>query len=293
MTFLQAAAFKDFLTDFKKMGGVEVYFAGNGEPFLNLQLPQFIQDAYDVGLDITLSTNGVFLDEKLIPEVVPYIKWIRYSVNGGDAETYARVHRTEKSDFTKLVKNIKHAAKFRDTQKLDVKLIIQFIVYEINWHSLDDLTSMYRAVNADVLSIRNVFFNKRKARVKEKRIIEVLERIEAAGEDENIFIRWDTFAEDKGPLTWAKCYGINFRTNMDDRGNLYTCSRMFYAPSIYGNIHEISFAKIWKSRQKKDLFNTIEHDWDKEPCKDICQVSFDNVVIDQLLKSQESQRAGG
>lgn len=276
-TFLDSDAFKKFVEDFKSLGGIEIYFAGNGEPLLNANIDECIRFVNEKGVDVTLSTNGILLTEPRYSGILPFTKWIRFSVNGGDKRTYSRVHKCDEGDFNILLNNMRGAVRYRNQNRLNVKLIIQFIAYEPNWKSLKAIVNEHHNLETDLLIIRNATFNNAKGATPPAYIINALKEIEGS---DKVQIRWETFG-DETELKWNRCYGINFRTNMDDRGNLFTC---FSKDCTYGNIHQSGFAEIWRSISKKEVFSRVEQGNDIPFCKRWCPTAYDNVHIEKYIE---------
>lgn len=276
-TFINSEAFKRFVKDFKALGGIEIYFAGNGEPLLNQSLEECIRFVNGNGLDVTLSTNGILLTEQRFDGVLPFTKWIRFSVNGGNKKTYSKVHKCDESDFDILIKNIRGAVEYRASENLNVRLIIQFIAYEPNWKSLKEIVKEHHNLGTDLLIIRNATFRNGKGSNPPAYIIDALKEIEGS---DKVQVRWETFGQEK-ELKWSRCYGINFRSNLDDRGNLFTC---FSRDCTYGNINQTGFADIWRSIQKKEVFARVEQGGDIPMCKNWCPTAYDNVHIENYIE---------
>jgi len=104
---------------------------------------------------------------------------------------------------------------------------------------------------------------------------------------ENIVVRQETFARNTKGCEWTKCYGINFRSNLDHNGELHSCSRRLAMPSNFGNIYKNRFNTIWSSIQKKELFNAIESGSYINVCGKFCDVSADNIFIEDFLRNKE------
>ena len=278
--FKQTDNFKRFLSDFKSLGGVEVFFAGNGEPLLNPELPDWFQNGYNVGLDMSMSTNGVpFINRKKMEGILPFAKWIRFSVNGGTKEDYSKVHACSEKDFERLIQVLKNCATFKKDNDLDVQLIIQFIVYDLNWKSMQNIVDIHNEVGTDQLVFRKVIKDPSEERVHfNPNIMGELKKIK---EENGVVIRWKSFGKQDDSLRWSKCSGINFRINMNHKGDLITCNRNLFKKSSFGNINEKSFIDIWNSNYKKKMFKAIEDQIGMPDCARFCQTSFDNTLIEQ------------
>lgn len=278
---LNPTAFMKFLDDFRELGGQEVFFAGNGEPALNPMLPEFIRHGRDLGLDMALSTNGVLLTEESIERIIPSVKWIRFSVNGGNAATYAKIHRCSEIDFNTLVANMHYAVEVRNRNAHPATLLIQFLVYELNLDSVPDILAVHHTVNTDLLRFKRAYFKGTGNPAAEQRILDVMHGI---NESESVQVLWKTFVDSGSERTWTKCWGIHFRTNMDDKGNMFTCQGKVFFDCTYGNIHEKSFAEIWNSDRKKEIFAQVEWCGNNVLCRKGCGSTFDNLYVETFFE---------
>jgi radical SAM protein with 4Fe4S-binding SPASM domain len=232
-----------------------------------------------------MSTNGVpLINKKKMEGIMPYAKWIRFSVNGGTKEDYSNVHACDEADFERLVQVLDNCAKYKKENKLDVQLIIQFIIYDLNWTSIQQIVDIHKKVGTDQLVFRKVIKDPGEDRVNfNPRIMDELKKIDG---EKDVVIRWKTFEKQDDTLRWKKCYGINFRINMDHKGDLNTCNRNLFKNSKFGNIHEQSFIDIWNSEKRKKMFRAIEDQVGIPDCARFCQTSFDNMIIEQKLRNE-------
>lgn len=288
--FLDNQVFKAFLDDFAELGGKQIYFAGNGEPLLNPSLADWIVYGNGLGLSMTMSSNGIPLAGKRITQIIPAIDWIRFSVNGGNAKAYARVHECAEREFEILKRNLSKAASYRDQIDSQARLMMQFVTYDLNWESIPEMVEVHKDLGTDMLIFRNVI-NKDGSSVKQPE--HILDALRAVEHEDRVSVRWDTFFERGGStVPWTRCSGIYFRTNMDDKGNLVTCNRNLIARSIYGNINTKRFKDIWLSLPRQRMFEMIEAGEDRDTCGKWCQASYDNIFIEEYLRNNDGQSDG-
>lgn len=74
---------RDILTVFKRMGALSVEFTG-GEPTLHPQINEILRFAHLLGYSVGMKTNGVEFISKISPDVIPYMTWVRVSLNSLD-----------------------------------------------------------------------------------------------------------------------------------------------------------------------------------------------------------------
>lgn len=278
-TFLDFTAYKQFMDDFAELGGAEIFFAGNGEPVLNPNIGEMFAYGRTLGVSMVMSTNGVPLTPKRAEEILPHAGWIRFSVNGGNAEAYSRVHECDATDFDKLIRNLEACVAIRDRDNLPVRLVLQFIIYDYNYKSARQMVDLHHRLGTDQLVFRSVAEENRNSSTAKDEILAVLKDIDGA---DKVLVRWDSFEQTAKP-SWTKCYGVNFRICLDHKGNLITCNRHFFKNSIFGNIHEARFKDIWHSEQRRALFTAIEPGDDIPVCGKWCQMAADNIYAEQVI----------
>ncbi len=175
---LRFDVFKRMLKDMAEHGVLSAMFAGAGEPLLYKD-PQAKKDLADVilaadwfGLDTAITTNAVLLTEKFSERAfeAERLRWIRTSINGGDAETYMKIHRSKPEDFDRVLKNLEAAVKIRERLGSDVKLFGQIVVvpeakgkkrrslvledYPSNIHTVLPLAQRLRDIGVDNLGVK-------------------------------------------------------------------------------------------------------------------------------------------
>jgi len=84
------------IRDLKDLGNKAIEFTGGGEPLLHDSFEEIVEYTLDLGMDVALVTNGVFL--KNVPQkLLERFDWIRVSVNAG-RENYKKIHGVDKYD---------------------------------------------------------------------------------------------------------------------------------------------------------------------------------------------------
>ncbi|MBF0419573.1 MAG: radical SAM protein [Magnetococcales bacterium] len=278
--FIDSTIFHNFLDDFRSMGGVKIYFAGEGEPLLHPDFGKFLQHAADLGLQVELSSNGQLLNEKKLHEVLPFMQWIRFSVNGGDPQTYAQVHHCNSREFRRLEEILRAAVNYRNSHKYACLLTIQCIAYQANWSSIPGVIALHQRIGTDALVLRGVVEN---LEHEEKEIPrEVITLLKESENVAGVQVRWDSFLKLSANPKWKRCDGIYFRTNVDSSGNLFTCPRHFHIESSYGNLKSARFRDIWHSEKRRHLFAACAKGEEITLCAKWCPSSLDNIFLGTL-----------
>ncbi len=273
--------FYRFLDDFKQLGGKEVFFAGSGEPTLHPDLFDWSDYGHKLGLLMQLSTNGIAFTDKKKEIAVKSMQWIRFSVNGGDADTYARVHVTDIKDFDRLKSNLKDMVSIRNSTGAECRLIMQIALFEANYKSFDALVDLFNESGADQLVVRRARFQDNADEwIPDSKFARKLREYDTV---ENIQVRWDCFSENESIKKWERCLAPNFKTHMDYNGKLMACVNPDSYSYIYGNICEDRFKDIWFSERKKEIFKAVESLGAKLNCYNLCGIARDNRYINNTI----------
>jgi radical S-adenosyl methionine domain-containing protein 2 len=114
------------LRQLKILGIEKINFAG-GEPLLHPLFFDVIKTAKDMGLVVSVLSNGYFLNKKIVYELSSYVDWIGFSVDSANEDVEASLGRGKGN-------HVKHIVELSDiVHKAGVKLKINTTVTKLNW----------------------------------------------------------------------------------------------------------------------------------------------------------------
>ena len=118
----------EILDDCVEMGVRAIQLTGGGEPTVHPDHTKIFQDVLDRELDLGLVTNGVNLSDEDM-EVLLKAKWVRFSVDAGNAETYASVRNVGKGMWGRVWRNIQYLTSMnKDYDESDLLVGVGFVV---------------------------------------------------------------------------------------------------------------------------------------------------------------------
>jgi len=106
------------LEDMGSNGVKSIMYAGEGEPLIHKKINEIVAKTKEVGIDVSFTTNAVAMGGHFIEESLQHTSWIKVSLNGGSAKTYAQVHQTREKDFQRVIDNLKKAVEFRNKNRV-------------------------------------------------------------------------------------------------------------------------------------------------------------------------------
>ena len=152
--YLDREILKRCLTDMAEHGVKSVMYAGEGEPLLFKHLPEIIIHTKKVGIDVSITTNAVALTEKFARETLASTSWLKASVNGGIAETYAKIHQTKPVDFERALGNLERAVQIKLENNYNTAIGIQCLLLPENAKEMPGLAERAKSMGLNYLVVK-------------------------------------------------------------------------------------------------------------------------------------------
>jgi radical SAM protein with 4Fe4S-binding SPASM domain len=269
-----------------KHGVLSVMFAGEGEPLLHKDIGLFVKTAKENKIDVAITTNGVLFDEKKANDILPYLSWLRFSLDAGTKETYSQLHGTKEKDFEKVLSNIEYSAKLKKEKRYPVTIGVQALVTNLNLNELVPLAKKLKYLGADNLQIKpyshhpssknNLSFDYTKA----EKIREELESI--SDKNFEIIYRSRTIERVCQDRDYNKCYGLPFFALIDSEGDVLPCNLLHgNREFIYGNLYDNLLSELWKGEQRKEVLKKIEEKGISS-CRKACRLDPINKYLHRI-----------
>jgi molybdenum cofactor biosynthesis enzyme MoaA len=117
-----------FVNDCSEIGVKGISFAGDGEPMIHPGVYSIVSDGYKAGLDMAISTNGVYMKHGKLKNLLESLTLIRFTVGAAEKNAYAKVMggANEKA-YDKVLCNIKKCVELKYRSKLDITIGMQMI----------------------------------------------------------------------------------------------------------------------------------------------------------------------
>lgn len=279
------------LDDMAKQGVKSVMFAGEGEPMLHPDMARITEHAGQAGLDVAFTTNGTAMTEKFVTRALPWCKWIKVSMNGGE-KTYGKIHQTKQEVYERVWKNIEFGIRRRLEISAPCAIGIQCVVLPDNIEDLDGLcrrasqtgldyivlkpysqhksskTTTYQDINYHTQAIKEAID---KAEALSTSTFKVIAR-RAAMED------WDAQAH-----SYHTCHATPyFWAYVMSSGDVYSCSAYLLNPEFnMGNINERNFTDIWVGEKRKAHLVAMES-LDISKCRLNCRMNQVNKYLEDI-----------
>jgi len=146
----------EILDDCSALGVKAIQFTGGGEPTVHPDHLDVFQYAQNYGLETSLVTNGVLFRPGW-EEVLPRMKWVRVSVDAGNADEYAKVRNVKPEFYEKALANITSLAAEIQKQGTDCFLGVGYVVTRENWADAYEGISRLRDTGAHNVRLSAMF----------------------------------------------------------------------------------------------------------------------------------------
>lgn len=287
--FLEWSVIKRFIKDAAHYGIKSIMYAGEGEPLLHKKMIDIVKHTKNNGIDVSVTTNGVLMNEKFLQNTLKYLTWIRVSIDAGTALTYSKIHRTDKKDFYTVLDNIRNAVSIKKKNKYPVTIGAQSLLLKENAKDMEVLARKLKKIGADYLIVKPyskhpLSINDAGTEIDYSKMLYLSDRLRKyANSNFKVIFRKDTMNRRSMKKEYNVCYGAPFWAYISAEGEIYACST-FLGIKKYslGNINKESLYDIWHSSKRKKVMNFIHNKMNAQSCREICRLDSINRYLWEL-----------
>ncbi|MGO9014969.1 MAG: radical SAM protein [Dissulfurispiraceae bacterium] len=285
------------LEEMGRLGVRSIMFAGEGEPLLHKDLPKLIKVAKDSGMDVSLTTNGTIGNYEIWTEVLPYLTWIRFSVDAGSPEVHSKVHNVPADFFNRTIGSIKEALRVKRDLGLEVTIGVQFLIIEENIKDIENALRLFDEIGVDYLSLKPYSLHPQMIKKRDTAYTdELIDGVEAviseygANSKLNVIFRKEAFSRyvEKNKM-FGHCRALPFWGYISSKGDFYTCS-VFIGDERFrtGNIYANGMAEILSGEKRQASIRYGEEVLIiEEECRLNCRMSRINEFLEFLDNKPE------
>lgn len=250
------------VNDIADMGNMVVRFSGGGEPTLYDKLGETIKLVAKRDMLGCLITNGTGLSEGLVSLATGNLALLRFSFNGGDRESYRKVHRYD--GFDEVVRVMSLAAEERRKNGRDNELLLgaTFIITKDNFRVISKAAKVVKESGLDYILLRGHNPTKQLFQGEERKILE--REIEASHKlkDANFVVNGKPNSLDGTkpikPLL-PRCYVTHFRAYINSKGEVFPCfNAICIGQNPCGSIVQRSISDVWGKNEHLRVRERLE-----------------------------------
>lgn len=252
-----------------RIGFKGMIISGGGEPSLDKRLGRFVRDVSRTGIDVTLTTNGQFIDRHF-EGLMHNLKRMRLSIDSASYETFRQTHGIEKDAFDKIIDNLKKAVRYKKEKRLPIDIGVSFLICDENIHEINQAIDFYKKIGVNFLHFKPMqLWDKRTKAYYHKGYSlseDLLAKLKTyAGDNFRISISRENYYKGyDSKLSYSKCHGAHFDIILGADARLYTCCHFKYNPKYcYGDLRKESLSGVLgrvKSDITRDCFSNCKMD---------------------------------
>lgn len=270
-------------------GGMKsIIYAGEGEPLLNKDAAEIINQTKRYGIDAAMSTNGVLLTKEVSKECLKSLTWIRFSTAAITEESYQKIQRGKPGDLQKVLANMEEAVRIKRDQKLSTTIGVQLLLLPENKDEVVMMAREMRRIGVDYFTIKPFSQHPQSGNVIKIDYQELMgletELQEIATEEFSIYFRAHAMQKLACHRGYDHCYALPFMVYLDAKGNLWPCIVFMGKKELsYGNLNQESFAHIWEGEQRKRVMDYFNHMDLEKNCRELCRLDEMNQYLNELV----------
>jgi radical SAM protein with 4Fe4S-binding SPASM domain len=274
------------ICDMAEHGIKSIMFAGEGEPLLHPDIARFVACSRNAGIDVAVATNGVHFTSKRAIEMLPYLSWIRFSVDAGTPQTYSRIHRGGSNDFSKVIRNISDAVLIKREQNLPVIIGVQLLLIPDTIHDVISFIETFKNIGVDNVQLKPYSqhpLSINQFTVDSSELKNLSEK--SIGYQEpgfQVIFRAGTIERLKSERPYSRCHGLPFYALIEADGSIIPCN-LYHANReyTYGNINTHTFGEIWTGKQRREVLSAL-HNQGIGDCRYGCRLDAVNRYLEAL-----------
>ncbi len=280
------------IADMRKLGAKAITFTGGGESMIHKDFHKILLKTKKLGFDCGLITNGSAITDNKCEELLNNCNWIRFSVSGGDKESYYAVQG--KDHFDLVTKNIKMICSHKKNKNKKTKIGIRMLITKENLYTLVKLANTHK--NTEGIEFIQVapdhmstdggkFWNSDVVKSEINAAEKILKQRKIDLITSGFEILSTSYENVKEMIDIPKrCYAHFYQISIMADGNVAFCKNSRFKPEYQiGNINQNKISDIWKSAINKELESWIKPNNCGLTCKNIRV----NLGYEALLKDEK------
>ena len=252
------------LDDFKEYGGNGVTFTG-GEVTVYKGFEAVINHAHEIGLQVTVLTNGILWNDKIIAELHNCIDEIQVSIDGYDRESYYNVRQYD--GFDKAIQCVKNFSKVGAKVSIAVTPLYENLAdFVTNFESfakelMNEYPNVFIKLNLELIKGREVHITQKQNKKYKQILRQMVERLYPEFYTETFVLNYENH------VLRRNCgFGeISIAAN----GDVFWCNRIHELKSN-ANVLEMSFKTLFEKSKKIITHTSVDN---TVGCKD-CEIRY-------------------
>ena len=220
---------KQTFKDAKEIGVKSIALIGEGENTLHPDFYEILSYGKEIGLDLSLATNGIRIDHKKLDIILDSLKWIRFNISAGTKETFQKIHRVNQMD--RVLGNARALTERKIEKKSECVIGFQMVVTRENMNDIVPLSKLGKECGVDYFVVKpcSDTFDSRLDSPKGEYIeaLDIFKEAEQYSTDKYaVNVKWKKVLNG-GWKDYDSCHGTQFILGLSGRGDVFPCGHWF------------------------------------------------------------------
>lgn len=286
--FLDYNKYAKFVKMASKKGVKSIMFGGEGEPLLHPQISKMITETKKNRIDVAVTTNGSFMTAEFLDICMERLNWIKISLDAGFAETHTEIHRTNSTDFRKILNNLKYAVQLKKEKRFQCSIGVQVLLLPQNHIEVLSLGKTVKKIGVDYFVVKPYsqgLYSKNKLKIDYSKYDYLKSKVNKLSNDKfSAVFRSRAFNTAIGEeANYERCHATPFFwAYIMTNGSVYSCSAFLGNKKFaLGNINKERFDQIWEGNRRKKNWEFVKS-MSIEECRRNCRMDKVNTFLDNM-----------
>jgi len=273
-------------TELPAVGVKGVIISGGGEPLTNPDTPRFIESLAQVGIDVTLSTNGLTLDKNTESLLANCLR-IRLSVDAASPQVYLKTHGVHEVYFRRVLDNLQAAVRMKENLGLKTDLGVSFLVSSETKEDIIPAMELFQEIGVNFIQFKPMqIYDESQNRWYYDNIGPLEDYIAKKHSYENdtfsiSFLREKYFMGQEYRRNYTMCHGACLDLVIGADSKVYLCCHLKYNPNYcLGDLQSESLADIIERIKSS---SQVTRD-----CVPLCRLDAINELLEDFSKNADN-----
>jgi len=278
----------EIVDDLAEMGVKAATFSGGGEPLIYPYITEAVTRLGQSGVKVATLTNGSHLHEEIAEAFARYGTWIRISIDGWDAKSYAKIRNVKLTEFDLVINNMRNFANLNSSCVLG----INYVIDNENYGHVFEFSKLMKDVGVNHLKIMGVIVSNdgKESNDYHDKIREIVQDqiIQAKGLEDEKFKIIDHYHEfpERFDKDYETCPSMQFLTIIGADSKVYSCHDKAYTElGLLGSIESMRFKDFWYSDKNKKRMQEINP---KLHCQHHCAEHKRNILLHEYVSVDQN-----
>lgn len=280
------AIFRTF-RDAKDIGVRSIALIGEGENTLNPALYDAIEFGREIGLDLSLATNGLRIDHKRIDVLLRGLTWLRINISAATHESFKTIHQIDGLD--RVIANVNALVAAKKAGGHACTIGLQMVMTKANFDQVVPLAKLGRELDVDYLVIKpcsdtnDKFLDSPTDEYEANRI--VFEEAKTYSTPTYSVVPKFSKLMNGGMKDYPVCFGTQFLMAISADGSVFPCGHWFDVRRdefLMGNVVETPFRDIVASERYWDVQKLVQTVDVNHDCESNCRQHYINQFLSRV-----------